>query len=759
MLFKNYFSQDNCLMIFTKPAIIYGFLALVLLAGLGVHRLKISANYRVYFNPDAAIIEQEKLLSQRYYSSDNLLLVITSQSSMMLEDNWFAVDEFSNQLLKLDTVSRVNSFIRLSRLTDNAPVSDDPDYINEFDSNMLKLSQSDSARLSRLLEHPRAKYLISQDGKSATLDLQVKLSNPNSAKQVLQFISSIDLLIDQFSQQNSFVSKVHSGGIQSLNGAYISVVRHDLMFFIPLLFLVFGFGLYYFFRSVRIVAVVLLLGAISTFGAFGLAGWLGLELAAINAFSPVIIVSLSIATSVHLITSYFRYLLLQRGSEYAIKLSLSNNFLAIFLSNLTTAGGFMLLSTSPSPPIRIVGYIVAAGVLVSYLASQIILPILLKRACRDSDQPVIQQINTRWDLTSLGKRLLHATKPILILVLSVSLLSMLALSNMQVNDNVYEYFAEGHPFKQANKVIQKDLPGVSRLYFSIDSGEEFGLFDKNYLAFVRQFSDWLKLQDEVAEVAHIDQLFQVQNKSLSRLKRNAKLVSVKELGLSREISVDFRHSKISVILKSTSTKEVLNLNKKSLAWINNNQRNYNTTGGVSPDLIFAQLGQTNSQSLFYSLLIALIIVALLVGIIFRSWQFILMALLCNILPLVLVYGLWFQLGGYLSLGSSVVMGMIMGILIDDTLHMLIKHHRYQQLKHQQPVIGLFSSVAPAVLITSLTLIAGLLIGLFSQFRPIVELSGLSAAIIFVALVIDLTLLPILMVKLSRTQILIQLGRQ
>ena len=119
----------------------------------------------------------------------------------------------------------------------------------------------------------------------------------------------------------------------------------------------------------------------------------------------------------------------------------------------------------------------------------------------------------------------------------------------------------------------------------------------------------------------------------------------------------------------------------------------------------------------------------------------------------MVYGLWVLAGGYISLGCAVVMGMIMGIIVDDTVHLLYRFHDQKTLQGRladQPqtesfrVTRMLADTGPALLISSIALIAGLAIGLLSDFRPIRELALLSMAVIFIATLTDLLLLPALL---------------
>jgi len=103
-------------------------------------------------------------------------------------------------------------------------------------------------------------------------------------------------------------------------------------------------------------------------------------------------------------------------------------------------------------------------------------------------------------------------------------------------------------------------------------------------------------------------------------------------------------------------------------------------------------------------------------------------LVCNTVPLVVVYGVWALAGGYISLGSAVVMGMIMGIIVDDTVHMLYRYHfkkcnepsspePFKQESETRWIKDMLADTGPALLVSSVALIVGLAIGLLSSFQP------------------------------------------
>ena len=162
--------------------------------------------------------------------------------------------------------------------------------------------------------------------------------------------------------------------------------------------------------------------------------------------------------------------------------------------------------------------------------------------------------------------------------------------------------------------------------------------------------------------------------------------------------------------------------------------------------MFAHLGQENIRGMLIALSAALLVAALLLGLVLKSWKITLVALVCNMLPVLLVYSVWAVANGQISIGASIVMGMILGIVVDDTIYLLTSYRRHRLAGENSPVLQSLRDVGPAIVITTSTLAVGLSVGLVSDFGPIRDMSALSVAIISVALLIDALLLPALLLE-------------
>ena len=120
------------------------------------------------------------------------------------------------------------------------------------------------------------------------------------------------------------------------------------------------------------------------------------------------------------------------------------------------------------------------------------------------------------------------------------------------------------------------------------------------------------------------------------------------------------------------------------AWTADNLDGYAITGG-GPTLMFAQLGEQNIRSMLTALTVTLLAAALIMGAVFRSGRIAGIGLICNLLPVLLVFSAWAVAHGRISIGAAVVLGMVLGIVLDDTIYLLATYRRAIKRKLVDPI--------------------------------------------------------------------------
>jgi predicted RND superfamily exporter protein len=165
--------------------------------------------------------------------------------------------------------------------------------------------------------------------------------------------------------------------------------------------------------------------------------------------------------------------------------------------------------------------------------------------------------------------------------------------------------------------------------------------------------------------------------------------------------------------------------------------------------MFANIGSRNIKSMLLGTTIALVMISMILIFAFRSIKIGLISLLPNLVPAALGFGLWGLFVGEVGLALSVVTGMTLGIVVDDTVHFLSKYLRARReggLNSADAVVYAFSTVGRALVITSFVLIAGFLVLALSSFELNSGMGLLTAIVIAFALLADFLLLPPLLMK-------------
>jgi uncharacterized protein len=232
--------------------------------------------------------------------------------------------------------------------------------------------------------------------------------------------------------------------------------------------------------------------------------------------------------------------------------------------------------------------------------------------------------------------------------------------------------------------------------------------------------------------------------SLMRYRRIAEDNTPAALSLQHHVSEDYSALHAAVYLKNLDARTMIAFDHRVRAWLDRDLTPFSYQGGAGANLTFAHLGQRNAASMVYSLGISLVVIALIAGLILRSVKAAWIGVVCNVVPVLAAYALWALVDGKIALGGAVVLGMILGIIVDDTIYLLARYRRLNQTQSDMVIPAMLNQVGPALIITTMTLSMGLLIGLLSDFAPILAMSSLSVSIIVAALAADLLVLPALL---------------
>lgn len=730
--------------------------------GYGAQFMTFKSDYKTFFEEDNQQLNDFLDLQKIYSKSDNVAIIVAPKDGNVFDkETLTAIWELTNESWMVTYSSRVDS---ISNFQYSYAEGDDlmiEDLILEADD----LDDEAIARTKRvaLAEPLLQKKLIALNGDSAVVNITIRLPGVDKTKEVPIVAESARTLVKEFEAKYPNIDFMLSGMVM-MNVSFPEASKADSSILIPIMFVVVVFAVLGLLRSASgtVATTVVILASIIT--TMGIWGWAGGYLTGPSAGSPVMILTLAVADCVHLLST-FNYNMRHGMEKRAAMLdSIRVNFQPIFLTSLTTAIGFLTMNFSDAPPFADLGNMVAIGVTLAFVFSVTVFPAIMmvlptkitatKEHKKDSMEKLADFVigNRKW-------------------LLPVSTIIIIGLASFiprnELNDDFVKYFDESVPFRQSTDFMKDHLSGMTTIEISFDSKVSSGINSPEFIKFVDDFVLWLRDQPETDNVNSITD-------TLKRLNRNmhgddpawyklpdeqelaAQYLLLYELSLpqgldvNNQLNVDKSSTRVLATFKNLTSNQTLDVENRIVEHFNSLNSNY-VIALASPSLMFAHIGSTNIVSMIEGSLFALILISILLGFALRSVKFGLISLLPNLMPASIAFGIWGLAVGEVGLGLSVVMGVTLGIIVDDTVHFLSKYiraRREKNLSSEDAVRYSFASVGKALWVTTMVLVAGFLVMATSSFKVNADMGLLTAVTILIALIVDFFFLPPLLMMLK-----------
>ena len=223
------------------------------------------------------------------------------------------------------------------------------------------------------------------------------------------------------------------------------------------------------------------------------------------------------------------------------------------------------------------------------------------------------------------------------------------------------------------------------------------------------------------------------------------------LDLNDQINLDKSGIRVIATMHNLSTEGMLSVERRVNNWLQNNMQGIDVKG-ASPVLMFSHIGKRNAIRMLLGTLAALVLISFLLIAAFRSIKMGLLSLIPNLVPAGMAFGIWALIDGNIGLSLSVVTGMTLGIVVDDTVHFISKYRR-ARIEHgyssEDAVRYAFSTVGVALWITSAVLICGFTVLSTSHFTMNNGMGLMTAITIAIALFLDFLFLPPLLMSMDK----------
>ena len=740
-------------------------LILVAVASSGIALMEFSANYRIFFDEDNPQLLALEELENTYGKNENLVfLIVPDDGDATSEKALSAAIWLTESAWQTPYSRRVDSLANFQHT-----IADGDDlYVRDLVSPQeLDRAEVRSQVRAIALSDPRiASSILALDGDVSVVNVTVELPEKGlleAVAEVAEFARSVAAEAEERFPDIDF----RVVGTVMVNQTFVEASIDSQMVFLPASLLLMALVLGVLTRGWAGVVATGMVIVFSILASMGLGAWVGLPFSPPVSPAPTIVLMIVVANCVHLLVALQQGLRAGHSRHEAIVESLGLNLHPVFLASLTTALGFLSMNFSEVPPYRHLGNFVAFGIAVSFILSVTFLPAVLSllpvRAPKDRRRrgPTMNRVA---DFVLSYRKALFWGWLVVVPILA------LAIPRNELNDVLVHFFDESVEFRQDTDFMDERLSGNTLLEYSLHASAEGGVTDPRFLAEVSKFADWYREQSPVRHVAVITDTFRQLNQSMHgddpdayRIPASQELAAQylllyelslpQGLDLNNQIDSSRSSTRISVSAKTLSSREILELNARAEAWLDENAPNVTGVNSTGPAALFAYIGQRNIRAMLVGTMVVLLAISGILLVALRSLRLGLVSIVPNLVPAVLGFGVWGLTVGQVGLSLSVVVAMTVGIVVDDTVHFLSKYRRARREYGQGPeeaVRYAFDTAGRALFTTTVVLVAGFLIFVFSPFVPTAQVGVLTAMIIGFALIADLTLLPALLTVADRT---------
>ena len=735
--------------------------AVMLVLAAGLQFITVSNDWRDNFDKDNPHRVAFEALEDTYTATNVALIAVAPKGGeVFTREALSAVEELTEAAWRVPWSTRVDSLVNYNH---TEAVGDDL-KVERLVEDAGSLNDNDLARIKGIAlgEISVAGRLVSHDGRVAGLVISFAFpENPEAA--LTEVIDYVRGLLDKARADHPDIT-YHLTGDVFVNRIMTDAVDDDMRILAPVALIV----------IVSVAAVLLrsLLGMLSLVAmlifviasTMGLVGWTGTLLNAANSGIPIIIMTLAIADSVHVIATTMSGMRQDLDRDTAVAESLRENAWPVFLTTVTTMIGFLSLNASDSPPFRVLGNFVAFGVLCAFMYSMTLLPALLLVLPLRA-KPVRARRSAFFD--RLGSFVVARRTLLLWSMTAVAIVLAAGIPRIELTDNWLQYLDERYEFRRDTDFVIDNLTGMENLEYSLSAGRDGGITDLGYLRKIDAFAEWYRAQPEVAHVQSFPDIMKRLNKNMHgddpafyRLPEDSELAAqyllLYELSvpfgsdLNNRIDVGRSATRMTVTMRRLSAEQQRKLDVRGQEWLRANGPEL-ATEGSGYSLAFAHLTISNNKNMLRGTVIAMALISLILIGIFRSLRLGLISLVPNFIPAAMAFGVWGYL--YVEVGNagSLVTAIAFGTVVDDTIHFMTKYlkGRREGLSASEAVQTTFRSVGHPLFVTTMILVLGFLVFASSGFAISLMLGLLVALTIGFALICDFLLLPPLLIAIDR----------
>ena len=527
-----------------------------------------------------------------------------------------------------------------------------------------------------------------------------------------------------------------------------------------------------FFRSFRATFISLAVVAIGVMWAFGILGWLRYEITVLTALIPPLIIVIGVPNCIFLINKYQQEFAKHKNQAKSLQRVISKIGNATMMTNLTTASGFATFILTNSKILKEFGIVASINIISIFLLSLLIIPIVYSFMESPNKKHLKHLKNKAVDFFVSWME--HKVRKKRINVYLVSLFGLIigitGIYQIKISGSIIEDMPKSADFFKDILFFDDSFNGIVPLEIWVDSKREKGIVKPATLNRINRLHKTIEEIPELAPplsvvnaVKYAKQAFYNGNPnyySLPTSQENSFIYPYlnksnnnnNSLLLSGYVDSTGQFGRITTYMKDIKTERMEKIEADLIESINKifpeERYGVKITG---KSLLFLKGTKYLIKNLILSLSLAILLIAIFMAFLFRSFKMIIISLIPNLLPLVITAGVMGFSDIPLKPSTILVFSIAFGISVDDTIHFLAKYR--QELiangwKINKAIFAALRETGISMFYTSIVLFFGFSVFMSSNFGGTRALGGLVAVTLMMAMLANLVLLPSLLISLE-----------
>jgi hypothetical protein len=618
------------------------------------------------------------------------------------------------------------------------------------------------------------KNLVSPDGRAAAINVTFLESVTDEAFRR----QGLDQKIREILEEVDGPGKLYYTGLPRFKVHMVDSMREDLKYFLPLVLLCIVLVMFASFRSLRGVLLPALTSIV------GLTWTLGIMVLADSRLSlgsitlPPLLLVLGTVYSLHVVAEYYELARPGRPVGEVMLETLRRTGMPVLITALTTALGFASLVVNRIVSIREMGLYSAVGILFAFLLSITLVPAILSllplpKRRHEAFSPLLSSALKRVSRMDIQHR-----RPIVVAGILIAALAAWQIPSIQVDSNFQSFFRKGDPIRQASDAINAHLAGSSAFYVTIDGKEKQIIQKWDTLRRIKELQSYIDSLPGIEKTISFVDYCEILDRGIQAIppleetpgdaqpeeettfwENPSQLDGVMQLVFlnSKAISSVVNHpsySRTNIIVRTSLIRatDVAATVEKIQAFAEKTfppELEVHATGEL---ILHTRTRGDIVRGQIQSLGLAAGVIFIVMSTMFLSLRVGLIAMVPNVFPILVFFGLMGASGAVLSLSTNIIAAIVLGIAVDDTIHLMSRLSAQVRTTAvpEEALLHTFSTVGKPVFYTSVILFLGFLTLCVSTFVPIREFGLLAAATMVFALAADVVLLPAI---LSTTRII------